>query len=285
MPQTKIEGLIEGEFRAPHNGFQAAAGSIHNDAVAARLGFKGGTVPGSVHMDQFMPMLLDLYGDDWFRFGDLSLHFTQATVDKEEVKALVRPGEPRARLRMVNRAGEMICTGTASAAPRDTNSELAKRLAEQASAPAGSLRILGAYAAGDKTKDIPLRISKKDFDDSLTRITEPLAIYARHGILPPSHVVRLAHMTRSTVLAHVGKSVGLFGALEVRHLAGPVVADRDYIGRTRMHKLGQSPRTEICWYDVDITDEATGMDVASVTFMLRFMKASSPLWTGEAAPA
>ena len=46
---------MTGEFRAPHNGFQAAPGSIHNDEVASKLGFKGGTVPGSVHMDQICP--------------------------------------------------------------------------------------------------------------------------------------------------------------------------------------------------------------------------------------
>src|SRR4051794_9756025 len=136
-------------------------------------------------MDQFMPMLLELYGADWFRFGDISLHFTQATVDKEEVKAFVKPGEPRVRLHMVNRAGEMICTGTASASPRDTKSELAKRLAEQVAAPPGSLRILGAYAPGDKTSDIPMRLSKEDLYKSLVHITEPLPIYTKDGVLPP----------------------------------------------------------------------------------------------------
>ena len=68
--------LMTGEFRAPHNGFQAAPGSIHNDEVASKLGFKGGTVPGSVHMDQFAPMLMELYGRAWFETGDISLHLS-----------------------------------------------------------------------------------------------------------------------------------------------------------------------------------------------------------------
>ena len=45
-----------------------------------------------------------------------------------------------------------------------------------------------------------------------------------------------------------------------------------------MLKLTESPKTENAWYDVDIADAATGEDVATVTFMIRFMKASSPLW-------
>ena len=38
---------LKGEFRTPRNLHQGAGGSIHNDATASKLGFKGGTVPGS----------------------------------------------------------------------------------------------------------------------------------------------------------------------------------------------------------------------------------------------
>ncbi len=89
---SAAEPILTGEFRAPHNGFQQAPGSIHNDEVASKLGFKGGTVPGSVHMDQFVPMLTQIYGRAWFETGDIALHFSQATVDREEVQALVQPG-------------------------------------------------------------------------------------------------------------------------------------------------------------------------------------------------
>ena len=71
----------------------------------------------------------------------------------------------------------------------------------------------------------------------------------------------------------------LLGALEVRHLAGPLLADKDYMGRTTMRKLTESPKTENVWYDVDIADPESGRDVASVTFLIRAMKPSSPLWT------
>jgi hypothetical protein len=99
---------LAGEFRTPRNAFQQAQGSIHNDAVASKLGFKGGTVPGSVHMDQFVPMLLQTYGERWFETGGLSLYFTQATVDREEVAAQVAAGAGRARLSMHNRQGAKI---------------------------------------------------------------------------------------------------------------------------------------------------------------------------------
>jgi hypothetical protein len=66
--------------------------------------------------------------------------------------------------------------------------------------------------------------------------------------------------------------------LEIRIADGPLRAGHDYVGRTTMLKLTESPKTENAWYDVDIADATTGKDVATVTFMIRFMKASSPLW-------
>lgn len=276
MTDTLQGRIIEGEFRAPHNGFQQAPGSIHNDAVASKLGFKGGTVPGSVHMDQFAPMLVETYGVDWFARGSMSLHFTQATVDREEVKAVMEAASPRSRLTMINRDGVQVCIGTASGETRDPESEMARRMAAQASAQ--TLRILGGYQVGDVNTDIPMRIEREALETSLTRITERLPLYDE-GVFPPSHLVRLAHISRPTVLAKVNQAVGLFGALEIRIADGPLKAGHDYVGRTTMLKLTESPKTENAWYDVDIADAATGKDVATVTFMIRFMKASSPLWT------
>lgn len=272
--------MLTGEFRAPHNGFQQAPGSIHNDEVASKLGFKGGTVPGSVHMDQFMPMLMETYGRDWFETGNLSLHFTQATVDREEVQAVVEPGQARARLQMFNRAGQQVCIGTASAQSPDAGSELARRMAEQAEADRARLRIYADVHVGDTTADIPMRVDRAAYEAGLGRITERLPIYDAEGVLSPAFIIRLAHMSRPFVSAKAKTPyVGLFGALEVRQLAGPLLADRDYVGRTTMRKVTESPKTENTWYDVDIADAATGHDVASVTFMIRAMKASSPLWS------
>lgn len=270
---------LQGEFRTPHNAFQQAAGSIHNDAVASKLGFKGGTVPGSVHMDQFVPLLLELYGERWFETGDMSLYFTQATVDAEAVRAVVAPDDGRARLTMYNEAEALICRGTASGDAPDSLSELAVMLRSQTAAEPGALRILADFAVGDEEKDIPVRVEIEDLDAALQRLTEPLPVYAAAHVLPPSHAVKLAHMVRPQVLGKAGKAVGLFGALEVRHYRGPFHAGRDYLARTKVLKLTESPKTESVWYDVVIADPATGADVGCVQFMIRFMKASSPLWS------
>jgi len=269
---------LAGEFRTPRNAFQQAPGSIHNDAVASKLGFKGGTVPGSVHMDQFVPMLMEIYGPRWFETGDMSLYFTQATVDAEPVRAVVQPGEFRARLTMYNEAGALICRGTASDRAPDSLSELSHVLQQQTAVDPSKLRILGAYKVGDEISGIPIRLDVEKLQSSLTRITEAHPLYTDQHVLPPSHLVSLSHQVRPRVLEKAGKSVGLFGALEVRQYRGPLKAGVDYVARTKMLKFSESPKAEAVWYDVVISDPATGADLACVQYFLRFMKASSALY-------
>lgn len=267
-----------GEFRQPRNAAAEVKGSIHDDATAAKLGFKGGTVAGSIHMDQFVPGLLALYGDRWFESGVISLYFTQATVDAEAVRATIEPGAERARLTMHNEAGAQICEGTATLG-RDPRSELARRLETQTPSDPGDLRILKAMGVGEEHHDLPVRVEPDHLAKYLERITEPLPAYSEALVLPPAQIVHMAHMTRKSVLAKAAQpSVGLFGALEVEQFAGPLKAGVDYLARTRTLKVSESPRTENVWYEVIFTGQAGGPDLGRVLYLLRFMKGSSPLW-------
>ena len=47
------------------NASQQAKGSIHNDEVATKLGFRGGTVAGSIHLELFPPLLVEAFGPRW----------------------------------------------------------------------------------------------------------------------------------------------------------------------------------------------------------------------------
>ena len=277
----EIATRLESDFRAPRNMHSEAKGSIHNDAVASKLGFKGGTVPGSIHMDQFVPLLVRLWGDAWFERGDISLYFTQATVDNERVRCTVEPGDERARLRMFNEPGALICEGTASLAAPDAGSELARRMEMQEPVGPGRLRILGDIKIGDEHHDLPVRIERAGLERTLSTITEDLPAYREKGVLPPSQIVHLAHLTRPSAMQKQKPAVGLFGALQVQQLRGPLLADTDYLARTKIHKLTESPRTENVWYDVTFRDPADGVDVGSMLYCLRFMKGSSPLWSSE----
>jgi hypothetical protein len=283
MSLADASPIWTGEFRKPRNSAAQAKGSIHDDATASKLGFKGGTVAGSIHMDQFVPGLLEIYGDRWFETGAMSLYFTQATVDSEAVRATVEPGEAHARLTMHNEAGAQICEGAASLG-HDPQSELARRLQGQTSAEPQALRILRDMTIGEEHHGLPVRIEPEGLASYLERITEPLAAYRDDAILPPAQIVHMAHMTRKAVLAKAAQpSVGLFGALEVEVFAGPLRAGVDYRARTRVLKLSESPRTENVWYEVIFTETNAAAargdrDVGRVLYLLRFMKGSSPLW-------
>jgi hypothetical protein len=265
------------EFRRPRNSAAEVKGSIHDDATASKLGFRGGTVAGSIHMDQFVPGLIKLYGERWFETGGLSLYFTKATVDSEAVQATVEAGPDRARLTMHDEAGDQICEGTASPG-RDPDSELARRIEAQVAAAPGALRILAALEIGEEQRDIPVRIEPADLLKSLETLTEPLPAYRDALILPPSFLVRLTHQVRKHVLGKATSAVGLFGALETEQLAGPLRAGVDYVARTRMLKLTESPKTENAWYEVIVADKTGARDVARVVYYLRFMKGSSALY-------
>jgi hypothetical protein len=275
---------IASEFRVPRNMAAEIKGSIHDDATASRLGFRGGTVAGSIHMDQFPPLLIQLFGDDFFQRGNLSLYFKHATVDQEPVRAFARrePGQAQARLTMENEAGDQVLEGTAACGAPDLKSELRRRLAGQAVVTDG-LKILGQVRPGPMGEPVPVRLDREMLDKRTLTITEPLPAYRGEGrwpgaVLPPSVAVQLCMNIQRQRLRTEGPAVGLFGAIELQFLDGPVLADTEYLSRGEILALSESPKTENVWYQSTLADPQTGKDVAWMIQYLRFMKASSPLY-------
>ncbi len=279
---------IAGDLRRPRNTASKAKGSIHDDATASKLGFRGGTVAGSLHMDQFIPLLTQAFGTDWLERGNMSLYFRQATVDQEAVRAFVTPsiGEPRARLRMENEAGDLISEGTASCLGADEKTELYGRAKAQTPAVPGALRLLAACQVGDESADVPMRASAEAVATRLETIPERIDAYGPRdgapGVLPPSIAVQLFREVEKTLWSRIEPVVGLFGAIELQFLRGPLRAETDYVGRGRILALSESPKTENIWYQSWARDAATGEDVGWMIMYLRFLKASSQLWAGAA---
>jgi len=63
--------------------------SIHDDATAQRLGFKGGAIEGPTHFSQFAPLGERLWGDVWFESSCLSAHYRNPAFEGEEVQAVM----------------------------------------------------------------------------------------------------------------------------------------------------------------------------------------------------
>jgi len=131
-----VEALV-GPWRKPRQMLQAqtydAHASIHDDATAQKLGFKGGTIEGPTHFSQFAPLGAHLWGQDWFESGCLSAHYRSVCYEGEEVQAILSkplPGTRQCQIQMVKRDGTEVLCGTASVGEPHAATALETRLGE-----------------------------------------------------------------------------------------------------------------------------------------------------------
>ncbi len=283
------EGVVAGPERAPRNSARhLGAGSIHDDTTAQKLGFRGGTVAGSLHMEQFAPLLIEVFGERWLRTGGLSLYFKYATTDGEPVRAFARrvavegSADGKTDVWMVDARGNRVCDGTATVGAPDPASAVRQRIA--AMPQPKDIRILSKVEPGKLTERVPTRITHEALDRRLEVVTEPLSAYADatvygHRIATPALQVQVLRPAESRVLPRDSNyGVGLFGAIELQLLDGPVFVEYDYEASARVLAVGETPKTEYLYYEATLHDPAQRADVLSMIMMLRFMKASSPLW-------
>jgi hypothetical protein len=230
-------------------------------------------------------VLLEVFGDEWFRTGNLSLNFKAATVDREPVQVFAeRPAEgvSQTRVWMEREDGMLVCTGTAAVGDHG-KSEL--RAADLRPCESSELRILRDVAAGQSLGHFELDFDPakqfERYDGNL--ISDPLPEYRsgeRWGepvAAPCTFVQYLWGPPTGELRPLVGEAVGLFGAIEIGHVAGPLLMNRTYHVDSEVVCVGQSPRTEYLWFDTTAR-QPDGELVATFRMQLRFMKASSPLY-------
>lgn len=287
---AREDGVFAGPLREPRNLEQEIKGSIHDDAMAVKLGLRGGTVAGSLHMEQFMPLLTHLFGRRWWQTGGLSLYFRYATTDRERVQCFARKPEPdpathddsRAEVWIDHENGERVAEGTASVGMPDPASPL--RLRVQRVPVPKDLRILSDLVVGRESASVPTKATWERLERRLCVIVEPLLDYGRGSewggpIAPPSLIVDAMTTVQQELLPPEKKyGVGLWGAIEIQHLRGPVFVERDYEVRARVLAVSETPKTEYLWYEGTLSDPKSGDDIAGMLMMLRFMKASHPAW-------
>ena len=279
--------MLAGPFRVPRNLAANEKGSIHDDATAKPLGFRGGTVAGSIHMEQFPPLLVRAFGERWFERGGLSAYFRNATTGGEPVRAFA--GKPAAGatdaqidVRMDDAKGMLVLEGTASVGAPSEPSMLRRKLAEPRTT--GELRILAHLQPGQESPE-PARTRMEPAIEAarLRAITEPMPCYEDASIwggrvANPGLVVHLMTKVQPSLQLARNRAVGLYGAIEINHINGPVFCDRDYEVSGKILALGDSPKSEIVWFESTLREPGSGRDIASMIMMLRFMKASSKLW-------
>jgi hypothetical protein len=283
------KGFFIGRWRRPVNEYQRSKDSIHQDETAQRLGLRGGTVAGTVHLELFPPLLLKAFGPRWFEHGSLSIYFLDPTQDREEVRAVVGV-PPAGALDAQVQAwaerpdGKRIGEGTAAVGnPAEPSALLARDLNRF---PAGELRILAGAAVGDPFPELDVTVPLETVQKRLEVITDPLPWYRGESlwggaVVMPAIMASIMTRPATEYLNQFRQTpvVGLYGATELRNVNGPMVADVPYRVGGQVVNLGQTPKTEYLWYESYVNDGA-GLRVAEMRMMTRLMKASSPLYQG-----
>ena len=279
-----MQAAITGEWRRPINTAAHQKGGIHDDDTATDLGFRGGTVAGAIHMEQFPPLLLEMFGADFWQTGTLSMYFRSATVDREPVRCLTTEPKRVGNIRRTNvwmekEDGTIVASGTASCGGHDEKSELRRKL--ESIRPISELRILKNLKVGAQCEDQRCFVENSFLDAQLGVITEPLSCYKTSNefsgrVLPVTQVVRAFDPPEVALITEVEPPfVGLYGAIEIEFINGPVLAETEYKGSGEIVGLSDSPQTEILWRDsILMTDKP----IARMLKMDRLMKNSSPLW-------
>lgn len=280
-------GILQGRWCTPSNHGVARPGTVQEPAVAEAQGLEAATVAGAVHVEQFVPLLLEHFGDAWWQRGNVSVHWVSTTVEREPVRCYLQPleGEPaRARIWM-NAEGEALVLEGSTALGDDPDSVLERRLARVRAAESAAL--LERVRQGDESRQTPLRIDGDTADARLPHVTEPVREYRApedaHGepgkppavalgrVAPPSLVLAAVRAVESDIAPAAPAPLGAFGGLELDYVDGPVLCDRDYVVQGRVEAVTASEHTEILWYRADILDAVDDRPVARVLSMNRLM--------------
>ncbi len=282
---TVRDGVVVGPLRQSVNQAQNMPDSIHNDAVASKLGFRGGTVAGSIHLELFPPVLIEALGESWFERGTLSMNFRNATTDREPVRAQVKQAKAKENVQVdawVERDdGLLVAEGSASVG--DVTEPTALQSIDLNRFEASLPRILADVKAGDVISPKEMELDAKVQLARLDVITEPLDCYSNDSrwggiVASPATVVHHLYTHPARVIgSKAGTAVGLFGAIEIRHVNGPLLLDRIYSVGGKVLAVGESPKTEYVWFD-SYADTLGGERVAEMRMQLRWMKASSELY-------
>jgi len=284
--------ILQGPLRAPKQMLaeQEYGGhaSIHDDAMAEKLGFQAGPIEGPTHFSQFVPLLVQVWGDAWFERGCLSVHFQNMCVEGDEVTAFVERTATEATQCKVwaeKADGTPVLTGTATLGTNDgvfVQSELDRRLAKLR--PAERLLILERLVVEAKGAR-PERV-QMDFDQHMGALypfslAQKLAVITENSpyydpatastspwgraIIPLEMISVLAEYSSHQAQWPVnGPAVGLFADLEIKLIDGPLFVGQAYQLDREIVALSESRRTESYWVRTNITDVDSGRLKASV---------------------
>ena len=271
--------VLRGPLRKPRQMLaeQAYGGhsSIHDDAMAEKLGFPAGPIEGPTHFSLFPPLLSAIWGQAWFERGCLSAHYQTMVVEGEATRAFAEippTGATRTRVWAEKADGAPVLEASASLGPDHGETLLESRLAKLT--PPGPLVILADLRVGlAGAEDEKVRMDPDQhmgdlypfsLNEKLSVITEPSPWYVDGSaspwgrpVIPLEMVSVLAEYSSHAAGFPVkGPAVGLFADQEIRMIDGPLFVGEPYLLRREIAALSESRRTESYWVRTRIFDAA-----------------------------
>jgi hypothetical protein len=275
---------IQGPVRTARN---FLTGGLHAPEEAARYGFPaGGAIGGNMHMDRFAPVLAGCFGDDWFVRGSVSVYFEQAVGEGTRIQVVVdTDGEQGAvRLRRV----EDDATVGAGTAGLSSGEDTALRQRDLRPSDPADLQAFAGLVPGQVMADELRTLSSEAQLEQLGRgeIDDAPECWSSAepwgGIVAcPSQFVQLLNLNAGGSPAatwartHAPGGATMFGAIEQAYVDGPVLLDEPYRVVSTVAAVGQSPRTEYCWWDSTI-ERPNGDLVATARALTRMFKPQPP---------
>lgn len=247
--------------------------SIHDDAMAEKLGFRAGPIEGPTHFSLFPPLLEKIWGQAWYERGCLSSHYLNMVIEGEEVRAFAdwpTAGATSTRVWAEKADGTPVLEASASLGPDHGQTLLEQRMAQLR--PPEKLLILADLTVGMKgVRDEHVRMDPDQnmgalypfsLNQKLAAITETSPWYSDakaspwgRAIIPLEMVSVLAeYSSRQAEFPVKGPAVGLFADQEIRMIDGPLFVGEDYLIRREIAALAESRRTESYWVRTKIYD-------------------------------
>lgn len=267
--------------------------SIHDDAMAEKLGFRAGPIEGPTHFSLFPPLLAKIWGQAWFERGCISSHYLNMVVEGEEVRAFAEippQGATSTRVWAEKADGTPVLEASASLTPNAVPTLLETRMA--ALRPPEKLLILADLRVGmTGAADERVRMDPDQhmgalypfsLNQKLAAITETSPWYSDaaaspwgRAIIPLEMISVLAEYSNHQAKFPVkGPAVGLFADQEIRLIDGPLFVGEDYVIRREIAALAESKRTESYWVRTRIFDAAGTRQVAEMLLNHATLKAS-----------
>lgn len=268
--------------------------SIHDDATAQKLGFRGGTIEGPTHFSQFVPLGVSIWGQEFLESGCISAHYRNAVFEGEEVRALLNSpiaGATHAEIWMEKKDGTEVLRGSISLARDPSETALERRVAGLK--PVGELVILRDIRVGMKSKRQKVRMDFAQnmgalypfsLNQKLQKITQASSWYTPQGgsstpwgkpIIPMEMIsVLLNHNAKVDPFPVRGSSVGLFADQEIKLIREPLFVGEDYEIEREVAALSESKRTESMWVRTSVYQPGANEVIATMLLNSASLKES-----------